>query len=513
MLKKAAIECASHTSLKGVARILKSDSVILKGLWLIGVVLFLTICGYQCYVIMEEYFSYPVLTTISDKNVKFEGENAHAFPSIEVCNLSPFSSEAKNTADILSVEEYLKLFNQARMEIMNKTDSHPGLNNSDIFQIWNSPEGYINYLGYNQAKRLGHQSDIFIAKCTVIKYAGSALYHEKCQDNLIITTRSNGHFLQCTHIEAPKMNYLYGVSLVLYTDGFEDPFHFKDWGSYNIYNTGIDRASGASLSLHHPNADSIIQPADVVYINPGEMTDIRFKHQTITRLGKPYGICNMSDPNGTSKMYTQQSCMAYCQAYINLRYCHCVNTIVSFTSKEDRYNYPYCLSLEHGIEKVKNNINCMLWASDNEFGNCEETCQVPCVTHRYPTTITSTKWPKPSQHNAFYKSIIANKPYAWRFAELDIDCHSHTRNCTLEQIFRQQYLVENHFAKVNIILGDHRHTFITDHPQISFSSLLAKLGGALNLWSGITVVIIVEVIDFLLKLFLTKSENFSNSMK
>ncbi len=81
------------------------------------------------------------------------------------------------------------------------------------------------------------------------------------------------------------------------------------------------------------------------------------------------------------------------------------------------------------------------------------------------------------------------------------------------QISRQQYLTDNHFAKVNIILGDHRHTFITDHPQISLSSLLAKLGGSLNLWSGITVVIVIEFIDFILRLILTKSENSVNNKK
>ncbi len=313
-LKKVPIECASHTSLKGVARILKSDSAILKSLWCFGVVLFLAVCVQQCYIILEEYFSYPVITTISDKDVMFDGEHMDPFPTIEVCNHSPFSSEAKNIDDILSVDEYLELVDKAEMEAMNKTDIYPLNYTKQIFNIWSSPEGYFNYLKYSTAKRLGHQADIFIAKCSTINYFGSALYQQPCGDGVSITTRLNKYFLQCTQIQVPRTTtYVYGISLVLYTDGFKDPFHFKDWRTYLKLDMGIDRTSGTTIGLYHPQTDGFIQPADVIYVNPGETTDIRFKYQTITRLNKPYGICSMTLQDRTSKVYTRQACLANCQ--------------------------------------------------------------------------------------------------------------------------------------------------------------------------------------------------------
>ena len=510
-LKKVMRECASHTSLKGVARILKSDSAILKGLWLFGVVLFLMVCGLQCYDIIQEYLSYPVITTISDKDVVFAGENADLFPNIGICNLSPFSSEAKNIEDIISVEEYLKLVVEAKMEAMNKTNLDPTNQTETILNFWNSPEGYFNYLGFSKARRLGHQPEVFIAKCTIINYFGSTLYQKPCGNLINITTRVNGHFLQCTEIKVPKTTpYVYGISLVLYTDGFKDPFHFKDWGTYHSFDTGVGTASGASLALYHPKTEGLIKPADVIYVNPGEATDVRFKYNTITKLEKPYGICNKTAPQRGGMIYTREACLAKCQGWSTMANCGCIDTIVPYFLESYEMFLPYCMSMKNGIEGVNSNINCMMWSADIGFQSCVERCQVPCITHEYPASIASTKWPKPSQYKAFYQSNIADKPYAWRFAELEQDCHIETSNCTLQQISRQQYLIDNRFAKVNIILGDHRHTFITDHPQISLSSLLAKLGGTLNLWSGITVVIIIEFVDFLLKLVLTKSKNFIN---
>ena len=39
-----------------------------------------------------------------------------------------------------------------------------------------------------------------------------------------------------------------------------------------------------------------------------------------------------------------------------------------------------------------------------------------------------------------------------------------------------------------------------DHPQLSFIGFISQLGGALNLWAGITVVVVIEVVELLFEL-------------
>ena len=40
----------------------------------------------------------------------------------------------------------------------------------------------------------------------------------------------------------------------------------------------------------------------------------------------------------------------------------------------------------------------------------------------------------------------------------------------------------------------------SDQPQLSFIGYLSQLGGALNLWAGITVVVVIEMVEVLFEL-------------
>ncbi len=44
---------------------------------------------------------------------------------------------------------------------------------------------------------------------------------------------------------------------------------------------------------------------------------------------------------------------------------------------------------------------------------------------------------------------------------------------------------------------------ITDEPMISPTSLMSSIGGILNFWAGITVVLIVEVLEFFIQIMVS----------
>ncbi len=52
--------------------------------------------------------------------------------------------------------------------------------------------------------------------------------------------------------------------------------------------------------------------------------------------------------------------------------------------------------------------------------------------------------------------------------------------------------------------------FIEDSPYLSTMSLISQLGAIANLWAGITVVLIVEIIEFLYKLLFQGVETVQN---
>ena len=44
----------------------------------------------------------------------------------------------------------------------------------------------------------------------------------------------------------------------------------------------------------------------------------------------------------------------------------------------------------------------------------------------------------------------------------------------------------------------------SDQPQLTFLAFISQLGGALNLWAGITVVVVIEIAELLFELVTRK---------
>ena len=98
-----------------------------------------------------------------------------------------------------------------------------------------------------------------------------------------------------------------------------------------------------------------------------------------------------------------------------------------------------------------------------------------------------------------YDEVIKHKSYAWRFHDIRNDTDDNRIMHAIDNI-RQNFL------KVNIYLEDLVYTEYTDSPKVPFSVLLSQLGGALNLWAGITVVIVIEVIELFINLIIHTSK-------
>ncbi len=180
-------------------------------------------------------------------------------------------------------------------------------------------------------------------------------------------------------------------------------------------------------------------------------------------------------------------------------------TIFLFFSYSSQY--PYCMSTNVTAEQFWTITNCVTRVRNKVLKSCQELCRVSCSYTAYKTTSSNARWPKQARHKLYYDAFISSRQYAWRFAEIETDCR--TKNCSDELRVKMAKLVENNFAKVGITLGNFVITNFEDVEAVTFSSFLASLGGALNLWSGLTVLIIIECLDWLIKITM----NISNSTK
>ena len=108
-------------------------------------------------------------------------------------------------------------------------------------------------------------------------------------------------------------------------------------------------------------------------------------------------------------------------------------------------------------------------------------------------------WPSDILQGYFYKEYIMGRPYQNHYAALK---NLNYANSSDIDLFIAERLVKKHFLSIRILT----HTDVQElqaTEKISLASYISQLGGALNLWAGITVVVVIELIE-LLYFFITE---------
>ena len=104
--------------------------------------------------------------------------------------------------------------------------------------------------------------------------------------------------------------------------------------------------------------------------------------------------------------------------------------------------------------------------------------------------LSQTAWPAHAIHQNFYDLYIANRSYEKHYNDLfEKRSNSHQKRKLYEKITK-------HFLAVHVYVESIVALDIRDRPQLTTTSFLSQLGGTLNLWAGITVVVILELIEF-----------------
>ena len=130
---------------------------------------------------------------------------------------------------------------------------------------------------------------------------------------------------------------------------------------------------------------------------------------------------------------------------------------------------------------------------------CDETVFIP--------QLTQAAWPPDPFHESFYNDYIQDWPYEFRYDSVRNIIHS--QNSTVENIDYHNALlgVERNFLHADIYLGSMTYVEYTEKEKTTWASYLSQLGGALNLFAGITIVILIELLEFIIRIFTGKEKN------
>ena len=113
--------------------------------------------------------------------------------------------------------------------------------------------------------------------------------------------------------------------------------------------------------------------------------------------------------------------------------------------------------------------------------------------------ITYAPWPTSPYHDNFYDEYISGHPYEHHYGFLrdksPWNMSPVARLSEAEQISRN-------FLKVHVHLDLQRVLEYEVRPEVSLTTFWSQIGGALNLWTGITVVVVIEVLELVYRVLM-----------
>ena len=215
----------------------------------------------------------------------------------------------------------------------------------------------------------------------------------------------------------------------------------------------------------------------------------------VRQLPQPYGDC-IEEPeneiiwtlNGRKLEYSKLGCQYAFYQRLKKYCCGCINEnypIIDY--KIDTFeNLTSCRKIS---ENYIFNYTCIMDETcSSSWDSFETVCPDICERSAYHVSVSSFTWPDTRDIGAFYREYIAGRDFEHRFKRF------------LTNPPRLYKLISENFAKVRINFDTEEIVTFIDSPKFTFTSFISALGGLLNLYSGISFVIVIELIDFCLSI-------------
>ena len=131
------------------------------------------------------------------------------------------------------------------------------------------------------------------------------------------------------------------------------------------------------------------------------------------------------------------------------------------------------------------------------------------MTFYFQYAISETKWPSDQ-----YWAILAeqfNVKYKGRKVTYKDQQEMELSGETDEDYEQIQQLVQNNLMQVSIYYGSLDVDTVAENPEYTFLTFLSSLGGAVSLYLGISFIQVFEVVELVVKLFVSCiSQNVKN---
>lgn len=478
------IKCfCTSTSVKGIPRIVKSPTKGLSLMWTIAVMVCLALMLYQISTLLCEYFAYPKITVTSEKMLNTT--DTGYFPDIVVCNVNPISS-LNVASSIPTIEEFRDRL-QNVTTCSNCTEEEQQL----LAELEESllKNGYFQYIGKDSVIDIGHDKEDLLASCHLMVIDGLTVSKISCKGKVNITLEVTPSYYNCYRMHLLGNDSKLGISIVLYLDNV----NLEKVTSSDI----IESSSGVVVTLTEPGMFMTME-RDGLRFSPSTVNEVKLLIEHRIRLREPYGVCTTSYPYHFAVPYRYNTlpCSSVCLELEVAKECSCRDFLSYSIIADMMTNLPYCGDIKASPKELLQRMTCAQNVRKSRFNECFLQCPQQCEEMIYSSKTTQTMWSFDNIPH-LYQKLVKGHRYEKIFEEawLDYNENKHERNNS-ELLF----LMRKNFLIFSVELGDYRYMQMEDVPKLTVTNLLSQLGGTLNLWAGITVIVIVEIIEMLVKL-------------
>ena len=479
------------TTARGVPRTVRSPSKPLKLIWTASVIGLLFWGSYQVYVLISSYLEYPTITKLQYVN---EGINGRTFPAITLCNLNPFPSYSPNIPNEPPEEYYHRV-----MTTLSKYNLDHEIYSNLFTSTFLSDTGYFQSMKPEIARKVGHDAFTFIVECNLFDLDDGV---RSCRTEDQISIFQHSDFFNCFTISTNSTSVMY-MDIVLFLDNFDGYLHEY----YNPFRYSREKR-GVRMSVHEAGK---FPPLDenMIQFSPGHSVDVAVDKDVYERLPAPHGACRDANSGSGAWDYSWLLCGMLC-ANEAVRWAHGCN-LVPYCMADEDHSLPYCHEEKHVFRDVSNStihdyINRIVQPYVTSMGALRNQsicdCRMPCTETDFHSMVSLTTWPWKSHLVAFYNRYIMDKPYAKRFNVYeDIKETMKINMSKAKEDLGKIHLIEDNFVHLKIHYRNTLVTTIKTSAKQDMASLLSSIGGALNFYCGITVILLVELLELFINAF------------
>ena len=493
--------CLVRSTVRGIPRIVHSPTALLRVLWILTVVSCFTLGLSQVIQLIIDFVNRPTITVM--ESYFPDNPRKQKFPAITICNHNPISSAYDKSVSNVTRSVYYDIVNQ---ELKTKhLQERYNLSEQFLRTIFFSHRGYFQFLGRDKARRFGHNFSTLVHSCSWLDKEDGIVNCDKDEGNIKLFQHPD--FFNCYTLETERTGNIQ-LSLVLYLDNFQKMSEF-----FNLYLTSGE-SHGARIIFHEAGAYPALDN-DFAEVKPGSSVSFNVKRQERTLLSEPYGDCYDTDTDSmqTQKWanytYSVDLCQEICLIESILKECKCqpeyqIQSCVTDTKDDDKL-------CKHIQEIQKNNfvrLKCILCSDLTKIDHIKTCpCRHPCEYSSFLIQENVAEWPVKSHIIAFYNQFIASRPYADKFQIYSQIYDMMQANETeAMQTLSNSRLIEDNFIHVRINFEAREVLAVRASQKYTVVNLLSAIGGAFNFYSGITVIILMEIVEMILMMICGKNQ-------